>query len=251
MNKFHARIGGRRGFTLIEVLIALGLFAIGASALLSLFAKNLATAELAREEIILAMITKDVTAKNQLAAFTAGTAGLKTFGDAVQFSPVNQWLVGVEPDTLLDDVTLSPLSYNKVVAVDPANPTAAEKPRLWENIHMYRNFNFAIEVLGRNILEDNQYVDWDGYGIIREDQIGQDLNADGDTDDSFDFGNPAPSHSVEYDSTQMRYYIKRIKMTIIWKWRDPTNYATGADWFKGSRREIFYFPLYNPDLKKH
>ena len=43
----------RGGFTLIEVLIALGLFAVGAASILGLFLKNLQSAKLAREEVVL------------------------------------------------------------------------------------------------------------------------------------------------------------------------------------------------------
>ena len=105
MSKFHARIGDRRGFTLIEILIALGLFTIGSAALMSLYIKNLNTAKLAREEIILAMVNKDVTAKNQISAFTAKAAGIP--GDFAYAFGVDQWLVGVEPDTLLGDTSSS------------------------------------------------------------------------------------------------------------------------------------------------
>ena len=70
---------GRRGFTLVEVLLALGLFAIGSSALIALFLRNLYSAKLAREEVVLALISKDVATKNQLAAFTANSAAGREF----------------------------------------------------------------------------------------------------------------------------------------------------------------------------
>ena len=101
------RGGSRRGFTLVEVLIALALFAMGSTALMGLSLKNLHSAKLARTEIILALIQKDVASKNQLAAFQSdlknadGSPLMYTF--AQDFAPPvdnsenfdrKQWLVG-------------------------------------------------------------------------------------------------------------------------------------------------------------
>ena len=53
-----------RGFTLIEVLIALGIFLGAMMAILGLYFQNLRLARMAREEIILSMIQRDVMARN-------------------------------------------------------------------------------------------------------------------------------------------------------------------------------------------
>lgn len=251
MNSRRRLGGGRRGFTLIEILIALGLFAIGSAALLALFIQNLNTAKLAREEIILAMMYKDIATKNQLAAFTANSRYGRKFPAPDDMAGADPWLVGHPTD--MDE---SIRRYDSTVAKDPSNPTPEEKKRLWANIHMYRSFTFTLENITSLIRaeENYQFTDWDGYGIIYEREIGVDIGSptgggpDGNvTDDGwFDFGDPAPSHGVEYDSDGMRYYIKRLKLIIGWELRDRT-----PGNIKSGKWEKFYFSLFNPDLAKH
>ena len=57
-----------RGFTLIEVLIALGIFLGSMMAILGLYFHNLHLARMAREEIILSMIQRDIMARNAVVA---------------------------------------------------------------------------------------------------------------------------------------------------------------------------------------
>lgn len=235
---------GRGGFTLIEILIALGLFAIGASALMALYLQNLNTAKLAREEIILAMLFKDIATKNQLSAYT----GNKRFGRA--FCP-EDWCCDSPPCRTgweighPSDPKQSIEAYNRMVAKDPQNPEPEEKLRLWQNVHMYRGFNFVMDYVYPPKIENDQFVDWDGYGIINEKDVGVDITGDGKVEDiDVDFGPPSPSHGVEYDARKMSNYTRRFKLTIFWELRDPKN-------FKSGKWEEFYFSVFNPDLAKH
>jgi len=58
----------RGGFTLIEVLVALGIFLMAILTILGLFFQSIKTAIVAREEIIIAIIQRDVSTRNQVAA---------------------------------------------------------------------------------------------------------------------------------------------------------------------------------------
>ncbi len=74
-----------KGFTLIEVLIALGIFLGAMLAILGIYFQNLRLARMAREEIIVSMIQRDIMARNQVVAsaragheraFTRGVAAV-------------------------------------------------------------------------------------------------------------------------------------------------------------------------------
>ena len=57
-----------KGFTLIEVLIAMGIFLGAMLAILGIYFQNLRLARMAREEIIVSMIQRDIMARNQVVA---------------------------------------------------------------------------------------------------------------------------------------------------------------------------------------
>jgi prepilin-type N-terminal cleavage/methylation domain-containing protein len=59
---------GAQGFTLIEVLIALAIFLGAMMAILGLYMQNLRLAMMAREEIIVSMLQRDIMARNQVVA---------------------------------------------------------------------------------------------------------------------------------------------------------------------------------------
>jgi hypothetical protein len=151
------------------------------------------------------------------------------------------------------------------------NFLAGEKAHSWDENPMYTRFQFRLRTVLPPAWENNQYVDWDGYGRIREDEIGHDLNGDGDiTDfaqsfyshkhsDQADYGIPfaRPSHGVVYDPRGMRFYMKRIKCLIGYRLNDPkttlpkpvTNADPKRGIYSGSRHE-FTFSVYNPDVRK-
>src|SRR5687767_8738918 len=60
-----------RAFSLLEVIVALGVLAIGATAALLLYNSNIRTARQTKDEIILSLLVRDIRAKTQLAAYTA------------------------------------------------------------------------------------------------------------------------------------------------------------------------------------
>jgi prepilin-type N-terminal cleavage/methylation domain-containing protein len=230
------RAGLRRkknGFTLIEVLFALGILAVGGTSLIALFAHNLREAKRAREEIIINVIQRDVSVRNQLAAFAAAANGLRFYEDA------SNWLV-------------------KDIAAYDAMAQTPE--RMWENIPAYIGYYFWVEPYERGgapwsndqntkglVLYDAQFVDWDGYGWI-------DLNNDMKMDPGEWFGDPAPSHKIEYDSRGMRNYMMRLRGIIAWDLKISDPAIVKAKILAGeniAKYHIFYFTVYNPDTQKH
>jgi prepilin-type N-terminal cleavage/methylation domain-containing protein len=232
------KTAGKGGFTLIEVLFALGILALGGSSLIALFAHNLREAKRAREEIVMNVIQRDVTVRNQLAAFAATTSGLRFFDD------LSKWIVA--------DIT----AYNNTVE-------AAE--RRWENIPAYRGYYFWVDAFERGgapwsddantkglVLYDNQFVDWNGYGWI-------DLNNNGKMDPGEMFGDgaegaPKPSHRIFYDSRGMRNYMMRMRGIVAWDLKISDAATVKAKILNGeniAKYHIFYFTIYNPDTQKH
>lgn len=300
-----ARGGSRRGFTLVEVLIALALFAMGASALMGLYLKNLHSAKLARTEIILALIQKDVASKNQLAAFQSDLPAPRyTFAqDFAKPEPDqnfnrDQWLVGhdgsdssgniPDPDIVNPEESID--HYNRLVApYDSAPPpgktinellaiTSIKHPlfnglddeieaqwhRLWEHIIMYRGFTYILrkfESTDADNKENNQFVDWDGYGWLIEEEYGVSFNddnddgkidGDDDTDDRWNLGKPSPSHGVAFDPKGLRYYYKRLKIIVGWDLANGKKFdAREFPDPRSGKYDVFYFSVYNPDLHKH
>lgn len=233
-----------KGFTLIEIIMSLAILVTGSVAIMGLYVQNLRLAGAARREVILAIMEKDIASKNQLAAFRANAQYAKDFAS---------------DDWLIKDYE----AYN--VLVDPVNfPDAA---RYWpfpgveedKMIEVYKGYYFAAYTLQRQgafwadaaathglYLYDQQFTDFDGYGWI-------DLNRDGVEDAEEDFGDPAPSHFVHYDSRKMGKYIKKIECVIAWDLSfDPielyTQVTMGID--IGHNYQKFTFMVYNPDLDK-
>ncbi len=232
-----------RGFTLIEIIMALAILVVGSVAILGLYVQNLRLASAARREVMLAVMEKDIASKNQLAAFKANSQyGLSFASD--------NWLV--------KDYH----KYNDLI--DPTNFDAA---RYWPGpsypeddwIDVYRGYYFAAYTLQRSgsffadaaathglYLYDAQFVDWDGYGWI-------DIDEDGEKGSDEDFGDPAPSHFLHYDSRKMGNYIKKIECVLAWNLNfDPEELFTrvmGGIEF-GHSFQKFRFMVYNPDLNK-
>ncbi len=57
-----------KGFTLVEVLIALGIFLGAMMAILGIYFQNLTLARMAREEVVVSMIQRDIMARNAVVA---------------------------------------------------------------------------------------------------------------------------------------------------------------------------------------
>ena len=240
----HLRIRGRKtaagksGFTLIEVLFALGILALGGSSLIALFAHNLREAKRAREEIVMNVIQRDVTVRNQLAAYAATTSGLRFYED------LSKWIISDET------------AYDNTV-------DAAE--RKWKMIPAYYGYHFWVDAFERGgapwsddaqthglFMYDNQFVDWDGYGWV-------DLNNNGKSDVGETFGEgaegaPKPSHRVFYDSRGMRNYMMRMRGIVAWDLKISDVATVKSRILNGeniAKYHIFYFTIYNPDTQKH
>ena len=234
------------GFTLIEIIISLAILAVGSVAVLGLYVQNLRLAGVARREVVLAIMEKDIAAKNQLAAFRANSQyGMDFAGPA--------WLI--------KDYK----AYNEFI--DPNQRDCPGAALYWpgpdvdeaDSMEIYKGYYFAAYTLRRQgitfadsrathglYLYDNQFVDYDGYGWI-------DLNWDGVEDMDEDFGDPAPSHFVKYDSRKMEQYMKRIECVVVWDWpRNPDELFTrvASGWDIGHNYQKFRFMVYNPDLGK-
>lgn len=232
-------IGGRQaGFTLIEILFAIAILAIGGTSLVALFGRNLALAKMAREEVVINVIQRDVSVRNQIAAYTRGVT---PFVD-------NSWLVA---------------------DIDDYNLMAESADREWGQIPAYKGYYFWIAELQRTgsawglpdstsatyglELMDAQFVDWDGYG-----KLWLDLNGNGQEDagERVDFGDPAPSHRVHYDSRGMSHYFKRLQGVIAWDLKEDISGMAVADIVDGlqdgtlGKYHMFYFTVYNPDAQK-
>ena len=237
------RTAGRGGFTLIEVLFALGILALGGSSLIALFAHNLREAKRAREEIMMNVIQRDITVRNQLAAFTATTSGKRFYEDLAT------WIVS---------------------DVNAYNNTVQATERRWENIPAYKGYYFWVDPFERSgapwsddpkthglFLHDNQFVDWDGYGWI--DGAGGLTSLDGKLNPGEIFGEgatgtPKPSHRIYYDSRGMRNYMMRMRGIVAWDLR-ISDVATVKDKILNGERiakyHFFYFTIYDPDTRKH
>jgi len=233
-----------RGFTLIEILMSLAILVTGSVAVLGLYVQNLKLASTARREVVLAIMEKDIASKNQLAAFRANSQyGLDFASD--------NWIV---KDYQKYNDLLDPATFPDAARYWPG-PTVPEE----QSVEVYKGYYFAAYTLRRQgqmfadaavthglFLYDNQFVDWDGYGWI-------DLNEDGQEDANEDFGPPAPSHKLRYDSRRMEKYIKRIECVIAWDLNfNPDELymkvANGID--IGHNFQKFRFMVYNPDLNR-
>ena len=230
---------GKSGFTLIEVLFALGILALGGSSLIALFAHNLREAKRAREEIVMNVIQRDITVRNQLAAFAATANALRFYEDLAA------WIIS---DTN---------AYNK---------TAETVERQWENIPAYRGYYFWVDALERSsapwsedaqtkglAMYDNQFVDWDGYGWIDQPPYNGKLDP-GEIFGEGAEGAPKPSHRIFYDSRGMRNYMMRMRGIVAWDLKISDASIVKAKILLGeniAKYHIFYFTVYNPDTQKH
>lgn len=233
-----------KGFTLIEVLFAMAILGIGGTSLVALFAYNLQLAKRAREEVVINVIQRDVSVRNQIAAFTRGVS---------DFATDSSWLV------------VDKVAYNTMATAD----------RTWEDIPAYKGYSFWVTELRRQgsawglpdstsstyglELYDAQFVDWDGYGWI-------DLDGDGQKDAGETFNapdgssSPWPSHRVRYDSRAMANYVKRLKGVVAWDLiadvdndpalPNPEAKLNAVIDNNLGKYHVFYFTIYNPDTHK-
>ncbi|MCX7806005.1 MAG: prepilin-type N-terminal cleavage/methylation domain-containing protein [Planctomycetota bacterium] len=252
----------KKGFTLLEVLIALGIFVFGAVAVTGLYIGNANSVQLAKEEVIVALIQRDLYAKNQFRAYYAGRLGHEPFVQGGVLSLKRPPDDPEEPKTP-EWVIRCVADYNKMMS---------GTKREWGDIDAYHGFYFFCWEVSSPRIEDNQFVDWNGYGEIAARELdspwfGQAAGGGEDPGNAtINCGDPAPSHNVKYDSERMRWYQKRLRAFIFWDLTkiDPgwgnLNEITDGEKQKTIIKQIkdgrmaryveFDFGIYNPDLRK-
>lgn len=246
--------GGRfGGFTILEIVISLGILATGLAAVMAMFVHNARLAEMAREQVIQAILFGDLKSKQQMAALTQVDAGGHDTFDQ------NNW--GLISPPALDNWPASRAKYD--LLVDATTPDFQ-----YDNITTYQGFIFRIEQFqyASAKIRDKwryQFTDWDGYEpsvstfgldadgnedpaqyngeenlrLIVETDINQDVNNDNLIDPDtpvgpaavpagpaghytlgggFMFGAAYPSASLTFDENGMRHYWKKLKCTLAW-----------------------------------
>jgi prepilin-type N-terminal cleavage/methylation domain-containing protein len=270
-----------RGLTLLEVIIALAVFAVGAVAALSLYSNSLKAAKQAKNENIISLLEREIRVRCQLAALRAyaGEPPVSTFDGS-------DWLLRdpAAPDdpgtpVLLDggggggSSDADALNGQRWEIVRERFDDAGGDGSRWDDQPLYTNWQFRLRTVLPSEVESNQFVDLDGYDVwdsrskelspnIMADEIGHDPTGAGKPPhaavkppasaratappgavNAGNFGAPRSSHGVTYDPRGMRFHVKRVKCVIGW---DLNN---RSDIFSGERHE-FYFTIYNPDLQK-
>ncbi len=269
----------RRGFTLLEVIVALGILALGVVSVLVLYFNNVKAARQSKDEVTLALLMHEIRARTQLAAFMAfaGSPPRSAFA-------ASEWL---PRDDAAPDDPGEPAALDRAAAAGSSDAEAFNGQRWeavrakfdalageggrWEDSPLYANWQFRLRTVLAAEAESNQFVDWDGYDVwdagrrtllpnIRQDEIQDDredkalpvpLSAPeasraappaGALNTGY-FGPPRPSHGVAFDPRGLRNYVKRLKCTIGW------NLTRANDIFSG-QQHTFYFTVYNPDTLK-
>lgn len=318
-------VGRRRGgFTLLEVVIALGLLAFGSVSIIGLYMNNARDAIKARDEVILAVLMNDIRTKCRLAAYFAFEpadpsiypSGFKSTFDREDWLPRGKRADGsAAPDvyavrkiTRKGEAaawlpsgavpTTDEVAFNEQLWEHPADASAydgngvlkssvhyedlkgvkarydflaGDPAHYWDANPIYQGFQFRLRTVLPPEWENNQYVDWDGYGYIKENEIGFDLDGNGKIDNYakpfYDHNHPndaadgtpfaRPSHGVVYDPRGMRFYVKRIKCIIGYRLADPktTRPAPSAPGDKkrgiySGSYHIFTFSINNPNTWK-
>jgi len=269
----------RTGFTLIEVLVALGILALGTVAIVSLHLNNLRTARQTKDELTLALLMQELRTRTQLLAYTAANATGSTFESS-------SWLLhddatpdtSDEPPEALDalgyDDSARRRAFNEQAwsAIKAKFDALSAPGSTWDKHPLYGTWQFRMRTRSAAEAENNQFVDWDGYDIwdsqqrlhrpnIHDDEV---LTGEASTDPAHRpleipkanraappagatnegyFGPPRSSHGVVFDPRGLRQFAKRVECVIGW------DLADSKDIFSG-QYHVFVFTVYNPDARK-
>ena len=272
-------VGVRRpsGFTLIEIILALGIFALGIVYVFALFDQATRTTEKARQQVIVSILYQDVKSKQQSAAVMAVSGGVDTFqertnGWSTDGSPVGMhgyggnWLL---TRSAYDDLTPDVDNYNNTDWTPTPDGTRDFR---YQDVAIYYGFMFNIESADMTEKEANQFVDFDGYiatdmdgfpvAGITEDEANYDFDGDGIIDDkaNLDFGEAEPTVGAEvtFLPEGMRHYMHRFKCVIAFDYEmrddgsDPPGMFSSNEYLQVSscQHAVFYFDVYNPDTDK-
>ena len=319
----------RAGFTLVEVLIALGIFLGAMMAILGIYFQNLRLARMAREEIIVSMIQRDIMARNQVVAvaragnersWRRGVAGWgqpPLFGQFGSPRDGTEYGVGAAIGETTDPATALTAGWG-VRNICTWEGTSGlhwgrSNPAAETDVPIYENFYFTVHPVWRYsdttdadgdgfpdypwvqrtfqpntadewkaamttgmpglAVEDSQYTDWDGYGLVDMDNDGEP-----ETDRGVPYPSPGPIHSVvpggfqggsnTYDNNPYRifylsdklgHYLLRLRVRIMWqvKLEEDVYNLTDAQVLdredKGERvfnHTEYFFSVFNPDIVK-
>jgi prepilin-type N-terminal cleavage/methylation domain-containing protein len=282
----------RRGFTLIEVMIAMSIFLAAMLAISGLFFQNLRLARMAQEEIVVSMIQRDVMARNLVVAmarageerlYVRNNAGAVPSAFAKQFPNF-----GVPGDTNPGVLTKGWGIRNKDaweassgMHWGVSTPVAADT-----DVPLYNGFYFSVVPVVRHFpgggtaadwaavgntpglaMEDCQFTDWDGYGLV---------DMDGDGIPETDRGLPSPSPGplmdatlascnyqtspfrIYYNSNNMSRYVMKVRVRVMWNVRNEddvslTDLQVRAKEDNHERvfnHNEYYFSVFNPDVVK-
>ncbi|MCZ7643798.1 MAG: prepilin-type N-terminal cleavage/methylation domain-containing protein [Planctomycetota bacterium] len=241
----------RPGFSLLEVLMALALLVFGSVAVLSLFMNNLKTTRQAKEEVVLALLANEIQTRCQLAAHFA-------YDDADPSRGTFDGSAWLPRDPAAPDDPGAPLpgapgtperdAFNaqdwKIVKA--AYDALAPESQAWDDAPIRAGYQFRLRTVVPPQRENDQFVDWDGYGWIEEAETGADLDGDGApgaAEAGRQFGEPVPSHGVYYDPRGLRFYLKQLECVIGWDLQNPRDIFSG-------QYHVFQFTVYNPDARK-
>jgi prepilin-type N-terminal cleavage/methylation domain-containing protein len=265
------------GFTLIEIILALGIFALGIVYVFALFDQATRTTEKARQQVIVSILYQDIKSKQQAAAVMAVAGGVDTFhernnGWSTDGSPVG--MHGYGGNWLLtrgayDDLTPDVDEYNND---DWSLGSDGKRDFRYQDVAIYYGFMFNIESADMTPKEADQFVDFDGYiatdkdgypiAGITEEEANYDFDGDGIIDDkaNYDFGEPAPTAGAEvtFLPAGMRHYMHRFKCIIAFDYEmrddgaDPPGMFSSNEFLQvtNCQHAIFYFDIYNPDTDK-
>ncbi len=270
-----------RGFSLLEIIVAMAVFAVGALSAISLFGNSMKAAKQAKDENLVSLLEREIRVRCQFAALRAyeGDPPVSTFDRS-------DWLLRdpVAPDDPGTPVRLDGGGGGGSTDTEALNAQRWEIVRQrfddaggdggrWDDQPAHANWQFRLRTVLPAEVESNQLVDFDGYDVwdkstkqlsanIMSDEIGHDPAGTGKPPHSpvkppasaratpppgavnaGYFGPPRTSHGVAFDPRGMRFHLKRIKCVIGWDLNNSRDIYSGV-------HHTFYFTLYNPDLQK-
>mgnify|MGYP001013410483 CR=1 FL=1 len=249
----------RAGFTLIEVMIAMGIFLAAMLAVSGLYFANLKLARMAQDEIVLSMIQRDVMARNLVVANArAGEERLYVRNNpgSVPSSFTTPFTMFGDPADADPGVLTKGWGVRNVASWEASSGLhwGISTPAADTDVPLYNGFYFSVVPVSRHFpsggappvagdwgavgntpglaLEDCQFTDFDGYGWV---------DMDGDGIPETDRGTPAPSpgplmdasladcgyaaspFKLYYNSNNMSRYFMKLRVRVMWNVRDEAD----------------------------
>jgi hypothetical protein len=286
----------------------MGIFLAAMLAITGLYFQNLRLARMAQEEIILSMIQRDVMSRNLVVANTRcgderawvrANAGSVPSGFSPQFSLTG---FGTAADT--DPATVMTLGWG-VRNIESWEAVSGlhwgrSAPAAMHDVPLYTGFYFAVAPVERHFpsgtgavsdwgavgntpglaLEDCQFTDFDGYGLVDMDDDGEP-----ETDRGLPSPSPGPIMNADlstggadyanspfrlfYNSRSMSRYMLKLRVRVMWNVRNLADLTLtdrevldfeGGTNVTGKNPDLkrervfhyttYYFSAFNPDVVK-